>query len=177
MKDHYKYELLGQTLDDAVGEAYDKVGRVIGLPYPAGKALDDLALTGEPTYDLPLVYLDRNSYEFSFSGLKSAVLNVVNKANMKKEEINKANLAASFQHSVVTVLVDKTIRAALEYNIKHIVVAGGVAANKGLRKALHEAVDSMNGIKLTFPNMKYCTDNAAMIAVSGYFKYMDEFGN
>ena len=154
MKDHYQYELLGQTLDDAVGEAYDKVGRVFGLPYPAGKPLDDLALTGQPTYELPLVYLDKNGYEFSFSGLKSAVLNVVNKANMKKEEINKANLAASFQNSVVRVLVDKTINAALEYNVKHIVVAGGVAANRGLRKALHEAVKSLNGVKLTFPSMK-----------------------
>lgn len=174
MKEHYEFKLLGQTLDDAVGEAYDKVGRVIGLAYPAGKALDDLAMTGNPTYDLPLVYLDRDSYEFSFSGLKSAVLNVVNKANMKKEEINKANLAASFQNSVVKVLVDKTIKAALEYNVKHILVAGGVAANRGLRKALQEAVDSLKGIKLTFPSMKYCTDNAAMIAVSGYFKYLYE---
>ena len=139
--------------------------------------MDDLALTGQPTYELPLVYLDKNGYEFSFSGLKSAVLNVVNKANMKKEEINKANLAASFQNSVVRVLVDKTINAALEYNVKHIVVAGGVAANRGLRKALHEAVKSLNGVKLTFPSMKYCTDNAAMIAVSGYFKYLHENGN
>lgn len=177
MKDHYQYELLGQTLDDAVGEAYDKVGRVLGLPYPAGKALDDLALTGEPTYELPLIYLDKNSYEFSFSGLKSAVLNVVNKANMKNEEINRKNLAASFQKSVVTVLVDKTINAVLEYNIKHIVVAGGVAANRGLRKAMQEAVGKLDKIKLTFPSMKYCTDNAAMIAVSGYFKYITDNGN
>lgn len=176
MKDHYQYELLGQTLDDAVGEAYDKVGRVMGLPYPAGKALDDLAFTGKVSYDLPFVYLDKDSYEFSFSGLKSAVLNVVNKANMKNEEINYADLAASFQNSVVTVLVKKTIKAAINHNIKHIVVAGGVAANRGLRKALYNAVESLPGIKLTFPSMKYCTDNAAMIAVSGYFKYLAETG-
>ena len=171
MRDHYQFEILGQTLDDAVGEAYDKVGRVLDLPYPAGKPLDDLALTGVVTYDLPYVYLDKDSYNFSFSGLKSAVLNLVNNTKQKGEEINKANLAASFQNSVVSVLVDKTIKAALEYKIKQIIVAGGVAANKGLRFKLKEAVSKIPNLELTFPKFEYCTDNAAMIAVAGYFKY------
>lgn len=170
MKDHYQFELLGETLDDAVGEAYDKVGRVLDLEYPAGVKVDNLAATGEDTYHLPVVLLDKDSYNFSFSGLKSAVINTVNKCHMKNEEINKANLACSFQSSVVKVLVSKTIKAAKEYNVKQIVVAGGVAANKGLRKGLKEAVDEIPNLFLTFPQMKYCTDNAAMIAVAGYFK-------
>ena len=170
MKDHYQFEVLGQTLDDAVGEAYDKVGRVMGLDYPAGMYVDRLAQTGNTTYKLPFVYLDKDSYNFSFSGLKSAVLNIINKCNMKKEAINIADLAASFQNSVVTVLVDKTIQAAKAHKVNQIVVAGGVAANQGLRKALSEAVNKLENVKLTFPKMKYCTDNAAMIAVAGYFK-------
>lgn len=172
MKDHYQFEVLGQTLDDAVGEAYDKVGRVLELEYPAGAKLDNLALTGNHSYNLPLIYLDKNKYNFSFSGIKSAVINLVNKLKMKNEDIIKADLAASFQESVVQVLVDKTVSAAKEYHVKHVVVAGGVAANKGLRKEMKIAIDKLNGVKLTFPSMKYCTDNAAMIAVSGYFKYL-----
>ena len=172
MKDHYQFQVLGQTLDDAVGEAYDKVGRVMGLDYPAGVFVDRLAQTGESSYKLPLVYLDKEGYNFSFSGLKSAVLNIINKAKMKGEAINKENLASSFQESVVTVLVDKTIHAAIEYNVKQIVVAGGVAANQGLRKGLAKAVGEIDNLKLTFPKMRYCTDNAAMIAVAGYFKFV-----
>lgn len=172
MKEHYQFELLGETLDDAVGEAYDKVGRVLDLEYPAGVKVDNLAATGEPSYHLPVVLLDKDSYNFSFSGLKSAVINTVNKCHMKGEEINKADLACSFQTSVVKVLVSKTIKAAKEYNVKQIVVAGGVAANKGLRKGLKDATDEIPGLILTFPKMKYCTDNAAMIAVAGYFKYI-----
>lgn len=174
MKEHYQFEVLGQTLDDAVGEAYDKVGRVMGLDYPAGMYVDQLAQTGKPSYKLPFVYLDKDSYNFSFSGLKSAVLNIINKCNMKNEPINVADLAASFQSSVVTVLVDKTIKAAQTYKVKQIVVAGGVAANQGLRKSLTDAVNKLENVKLTFPKMKYCTDNAAMIAVAGYFKYRFE---
>ncbi len=170
MKDHYQFEILGQTLDDAVGEAYDKVGRVMGLDYPAGVYVDRLAQTGKVSYQLPLVYLDKESYNFSFSGLKSAVLNIINKCNMKNEAINVADLAASFQNSVVTVLVDKTIQAAKAYKVNQIIVAGGVAANQGLRNSLAEAVNKLDNVKLTFPKMKYCTDNAAMIAVAGYFK-------
>lgn len=169
MKEHYDFTVLGQTLDDAVGEAYDKVGRVMGLPYPAGIHVDNLAMVNTPSYDLPLVYLDKNDYNFSFSGLKSAVLNLINQHKMKNQEVNYPGLAAAFQESVVKVLVDKTIWAAKEYKIKHIVVAGGVAANKGLRTTMQRRVQEELGIKLTFPSMKYCTDNAAMIAVSGYF--------
>lgn len=171
IKDHYEFEILGETLDDAVGEAYDKVGRVMNLEYPAGAKIDKLAHIGSPTYSLPLVYVDKDSYNFSFSGMKSAVLNLVNKAKMKNEEINNADLAASFQTRVVKVLTDKTIKAAKEYNVKQIVVAGGVAANQGLRSSLKAAAEE-NDIKLTFPKMVYCTDNAAMIAVAGYFKYI-----
>lgn len=174
MKKHYDFTILGQTLDDAVGEAYDKVGRVMGLPYPAGKYVDELALQGKPTYNLPLIYLDKNDYNFSFSGLKSAVLNLINQSKMKNEEIDLKNLASSFQNSAVSVLVDKTIHAANEYKVKHIVVAGGVAANKGLRQAMAQKVSNLSDVKLTFPSFKYCTDNAAMIAVSGYFKYLQE---
>ena len=170
MKDHFSFEKLGQTLDDAVGEAYDTVGRVMNLEYPAGPKVDKLAFEGEPTYQLPLVYMDKDSLNFSLSGLKSAVLNTCNKAKMKNEEINIPNLAASFQNSVVKVLTDKTMKAAKEYGVKQIVVAGGCAANRGLRESMQRATEG-TGIKLTFPKMKYCTDNAAMIAVAGYFQY------
>ena len=172
MKEHYSFEVLGETLDDAVGEAYDKVGRVMDLQYPAGAKVDKLAHEGKPTYHLP-VYADKDSYNFSFSGLKSAVLNLVNSAKMKGEEIDTKDLACSFQNSVTTVLTEKTIKAAKEYKVNQIVVAGGVAANKGLRERLSEAANKEN-IKLTFPKMVYCTDNAAMIAVAGYFKYVCE---
>ena len=171
IKDHYDFEVLGETLDDAVGEAYDKVGRVMNLEYPAGAKIDKLAHIGSPTYSLPLVYVDKDGYDFSFSGMKSAVLNLVNKARMKNEEINDADLAASFQTKVVKVLTDKTIKAAKDFNVKQIVIAGGVAANQGLRSSLKAAAEE-NNIKLTFPRMVYCTDNAAMIAVAGYFKYI-----
>lgn len=181
MKKHYDFEVLGETLDDAVGEAYDKVGRVMNLQYPAGPKVDKLAHEGEPVYNLPLVFMDKDSYNFSLSGLKSAVLNLVNKAHMKNEEINIPNLAASFQNSVTKVLTTKTIKAAKEYNVNQIVVAGGVAANKGLRESLSKAVDDLNkdndlSIQLCFPKMVYCTDNAAMIAVAGYFKYLNDNG-
>jgi len=172
MRDHYDFEILGKTMDDAVGEAYDKVGRVMGLPYPGGKYVDQLALQGTPRYQLPLVYLDKDSYNFSFSGLKSAVINLINQSKMKNEELNLADLAASFQTVATTVLVDKTIQAAQEYNAKHIIVAGGVAANRGLRNLMKEKVSQLPGVVLTFPSFEYCTDNAAMIAVSGYFKYL-----
>lgn len=172
MRDHYDFEILGKTMDDAVGEAYDKVGRVMGLPYPGGKYVDQLALQGTPRYQLPLVYLDKDSYNFSFSGVKSAVINLINQSKMKNEELNLADLAASFQTVATTVLVDKTIQAAQEYNAKHIIVAGGVAANRGLRNLMKEKVSQLPGVVLTFPSFEYCTDNAAMIAVSGYFKYL-----
>lgn len=173
IKDHYDFKVLGETLDDAVGEAYDKVGRVMNLEYPAGAKIDKLAHIGNPSYPLPLVYVDKDTYDFSFSGMKSAVLNLVNKAKMKNEEINNADLAASFQSKVVKVLTDKTIKAAKDFKVNQVVVAGGVAANQGLRTSLKNACEG-NNIKLTFPKMVYCTDNAAMIAVAGYFKYLNK---
>ncbi len=169
MKDHYQFKVLGETLDDAVGEAYDKVARVVEVGYPGGPILDKMAAQGEATYQLPRIKLSNDSYDFSFSGLKSAVINLHHKAMQKGETLNYNNLAASFQQAVVDVLVYKTKKAALEYNVKQVIIAGGVAANKGLRNRMKEEMDNL-GIKLTVPAFKYCTDNAAMIAVAGYFK-------
>ena len=169
MKEHYSFEILGQTLDDAIGEAYDKVGRVMGFKYPAGKPVDDAAHLGKPVYKLP-VYENMDDYNFSFSGIKSGVLNFINKCNMKNEKYDVNDLAATFKYSVTSVLVNKTIKACKDYHAKHIIVAGGVAANRGLREKMTDAVSKIDGVKLTFPSFKYCTDNAVMIAVSGYFK-------
>ena len=169
MKDHYQFELLGETLDDAVGEAYDKVARVVNVGYPGGPIIDKMASMGEPTYELPRIKLGKDSYDFSFSGLKSAVINLHHKAEQRGETLDYNNLAASFQAAVVDVLCMKTSKAAQEYNVKQVIIAGGVAANKGLRSRMQEEMDKLN-IKLTVPNLKYCTDNAGMIAVAGYFK-------
>ena len=170
IKDHFDFTLLGETLDDAVGEAYDKVARVVGVGYPGGPILDKMAQDGKPTYDLPHIKLAKDSYDFSFSGLKSAVINLHNKIEMKGETLNPNDLAASFQDAVVDVLCLKTKNAAIEYGAKQIIVAGGVAANKGLRSGLTEMVKSLDNVKLTFPEFKYCTDNAAMIGVAAYFQ-------
>ena len=175
MKDHMSFEILGETLDDAVGESYDKVARVVKVGYPGGPIIDKMASLGSPTYSLPHVKLGKDSYDFSFSGLKSAVINLCNKLDMKGEELNANDLAASFQEAVVDVLCEKTIRAAKEYKAKQIIVAGGVAANKGLRSALTNEVNKVEGLRITFPSFKYCTDNAAMIGVAGYFQ--DKYQN
>ena len=175
MKDHMSFEILGETLDDAVGESYDKVARVVKVGYPGGPIIDKMASLGSPTYPLPHVKLGKDSYDFSFSGLKSAVINLCNKLDMKGEELNANDLAASFQEAVVDVLCEKTIRAAKEYKAKQIIVAGGVAANKGLRSALTNEVNKVEGLRITFPSFKYCTDNAAMIGVAGYFQ--DKYQN
>jgi len=169
MKEDYSFERIGGTLDDAVGEAYDKVARVMGLNYPGGPLVDKLAHTGEDTYDLPLP-LDDDSYNFSFSGLKSAVINLVHNEQQRGNEINNANLATSFQNRVVDILAKKTLKALKEYKVNNLIVAGGVSANKGLREKL-EKLCVENEINLTFPPMKYCTDNAAMIGVAGYYAY------
>ncbi len=169
MKEDYSFEKIGGTLDDAVGEAYDKVARVIELPYPGGPRVDQLAHEGEDTYHLPIP-LDDESYDFSFSGLKSAVINLAHNEKQRGNELNKANLATSFQNRVVEVLTKKTMRALEEYNVDHLIVAGGVAANKGLREKLTELCEEKN-IHLIFPPMKYCTDNAAMIGAAGYYAY------
>lgn len=170
MKDHMDFEVIGETLDDAVGESYDKVARVVKVGYPGGPIIDKMAALGSPTYPLPHVKLGKDSYDFSFSGLKSAVINLCNKLEMKGEELNANDLAASFQDAVLDVLKEKTIRAAKEFKAKQIIVAGGVAANKGLRKVLQDEVDKIENLKLTFPSFKYCTDNAAMIGVAAYFQ-------
>lgn len=170
MKESFDFEIIGETLDDAVGEAYDKVARVVGLLYPGGPHVDRLAHEGSDTYHLPRVYLDDNSYNFSFSGLKSAVINLAHNANQRGEEIRVNDLCASFQASVSEVLVRKTLKLAKEKNVKQIIVAGGVSANKGLKERFSDEAPS--NIEVCIPSIKYCTDNAAMIAVAGYYQYI-----
>ena len=169
MREDYSFEVLGSTLDDAVGEAYDKVARVLELPYPGGPLVDKLAFTGKDTYDLPIP-LDDDSYNFSFSGLKSAVINLVHNEKQRGREIIKENLATSFQNRVVSILTKKTINALKEKGVSNLIVAGGVAANKGLREKLTLECEK-NNINLTIPEIKYCTDNGAMIGAAGYYAY------
>lgn len=169
MKEHYSFEKLGGTLDDAIGECYDKVARVIGLEYPGGPKIDKLASVGNPTYKLPIP-LNDDSYNFSFSGLKSAVINLNHKLEQRGEELNKADLAKSFQKVAVSSLINKTKKAIQNYNIKNLIVAGGVAASKGLRDEIYKLGEEL-GVDVTIPQMKYCTDNAAMIAAAGYYAY------
>ncbi|WP_146811888.1 MULTISPECIES: tRNA (adenosine(37)-N6)-threonylcarbamoyltransferase complex transferase subunit TsaD [Aneurinibacillus] len=169
MKEHGSYEIIGQTRDDAVGEAYDKVARSLGLPYPGGPHIDRLAHEGEPNVPLPRAWLE-GTYDFSFSGLKSAVLNTLHNAAQRGESIEPENLAASFQESVVEVLVDKSFKLIKERPVKQLLLAGGVAANKGLRTALTERA-KQEGIELIIPPLSLCTDNAAMIAGAGYIEY------
>lgn len=167
-----EYQLLGRTRDDAAGEAFDKVARAMGLGYPGGPLIDKLAQTGNPrALKLPRAFLEEGSLDFSFSGLKSAVLNYLNRAAMLKEEVNKADLAASFQQATVEVLVEKTILAAGRTGVKTIMLAGGVAANCGLRNLLQARAGEL-GTAVVFPPLNLCTDNAAMIACAGYYKYL-----
>ena len=170
MKDHYSFEKIGGTLDDAVGECYDKVARVIDVPYPGGPTIDRWAHEGEDSYNLPLP-LNNNSYDFSFSGLKSAVINLVHNEEQRGNEIRKKDLATSFQNTVVEIITKKTMKALKDYQVNNLIVAGGVAANKGIRENLEELCEKEN-ISYSFPDIKYCTDNAAMIAASGYHAYM-----
>ena len=171
MEKDYKFQKIGGTLDDAVGEAYDKVARIINLPYPGGPLVDKLAFEGSDTYDLPIP-LDDNSYNFSFSGIKSAVINLVHNEKQRGSEIRPSDLACSFQNRVVDILVKKTMKAVKEYNVDNLIVAGGVSANKGLREKLKKACDNAN-INLSMPDIKYCTDNGAMIASAGYYAYQE----
>jgi len=170
MKEHGAYEVIGGTRDDAVGEAYDKVARSLGLSYPGGPEIDRLASEGKDILSFPRVYLEPESFDFSFSGLKSAVLNRLNQASQKGEELSKADVAASFQAAVVEVLVDKTIRSARERGAKQVLLAGGVAANRALRAELNRAC-AKEGIPLIIPPASLCTDNAAMIAAAGQILY------
>ena len=171
MTDHYKFQKLGGTLDDAIGECYDKVARVIGLEYPGGPKIDKLAAEGKDTYSLPLPLQD-NSYNFSFSGLKSAVINLAHNEEQRGNEINQTDLATSFQKVAVESIISKTRKAIVDKNIKNVIVAGGVAANKGLRQAMEGLCQELN-VDLSIPPMKYCTDNGTMIAAAGYYAYLD----
>ncbi|EPZ38635.1 MULTISPECIES: tRNA (adenosine(37)-N6)-threonylcarbamoyltransferase complex transferase subunit TsaD [Anoxybacillus] len=167
MKEHGVFEVIGETRDDAAGEAYDKVARALQLPYPGGPHIDRLAKQGKPTIDLPRAWLEEGSYDFSFSGLKSAVINTLHNAKQRGETILPEDMAASFQTSVVEVLVGKTIQAAAHYDVKQILLAGGVAANEGLRTQLQKQVEQLPEVELVIPPLSLCTDNAAMIAAAG----------
>lgn len=169
MENHLKFEKLGGTLDDAVGECYDKVARVVGIPYPGGPSIDKMAHVGKATYKLPLP-LNDDSYNFSFSGLKSAVINLSHNEEQRGNELNKEDLAASFQEVVVEIISKKVEKAIKEKNIKYFITAGGVAANRGIRESLAKVCENAN-IEYSFPEIRYCTDNAAMIATAGYFYY------
>ena len=165
------YELLGQTLDDAAGEAYDKVARTLGLPYPGGPSVANAAKTGNPkAYRLPVPHVD-GKYNVSFSGLKTAVLNEVNKAQMKNEEINVPDLAASFQERIAGILAEKLLLAAADTGAKQVCLAGGVAANGRLRQLVNDGAQKL-GAKVYLPELKFCGDNGAMIAAQGYYQYM-----
>ncbi len=172
MKDYGEYEILGRTRDDAAGEAFDKVARALGLNYPGGPEIDKLSKLGDKSaISFPKAYLEEGSYDFSFSGLKSAVLNYLNSERMKGSEINVANVAAAFQAAVIEILTEKTVKCALEKGVKQVVLAGGVAANSGLRSLLMSECEK-NGIDLRYPSLKLCTDNAAMIGCVAYYDYI-----
>ena len=163
------FRMLGQTRDDAAGEAFDKVARVLGLPYPGGPRIDKLAHEGQPTIDFPRALQEKGNYEFSFSGLKSAVLNYINSERMKGHELNLPDIAASFQSSVVEVLAHKAFEALEASGLDTLVLAGGVAANSALEARLREGA-AKRGVKFYFPDRILCTDNAAMIACRGYYQ-------
>ncbi len=165
MKDHMDFEVIGETMDDAVGEAYDKVARMLGIGYPGGPIIDKLAQTGVDTYHLPRPYVDDHGLNFSFSGLKSAVANLSGKL---KDAIHVENMAASFQASILDVLMHKLKQATTLYDVKQIIVVGGVAANQGLRKRIYETFSTYD---VVIPPLNYCTDNAVMIAAAAYHQY------
>ena len=171
VKDYGSFEILGRTRDDAAGEAFDKVARAIGLGYPGGPKIDKLAKEGNPhAIDFPRAHMEDAPYDFSFSGVKSAVLNHLNKCRMTGEPIVEADIAASFQQAVADVLVDNAIRAAKDYHMDRLAIAGGVASNGALRAAM-EAACEKEGIRFYRPSPIFCTDNAAMIGVAAYYEY------
>lgn len=170
--DYGEYEIIGRTRDDAVGEAFDKVARSIGLGYPGGPKIDKLAKEGNAdAIRFPKAKIEDSPFDFSFSGVKSSVLNHINGCKMKGESIVEADIAASFQKAVVDVLVERTIKAAKKYNMKTIAIAGGVASNSALREAMRKACER-EGFELSYPSPIYCTDNGAMIGVAGYYEYI-----
>lgn len=176
MKDDYEFELLGSTLDDAIGEAYDKVARIINIPYPGGPGIEKKALEGKVTYDFPRPVMD-DTYNFSYSGLKSRIINMVHNEIQRGNEIRQADLAASFQYVAIDELARKTDLALKNTGIKHLIVAGGVSANKYLRSEIQKVADK-NGAKLNIPEFIYCTDNAAMIGAAAYPLYLkNEFAD
>lgn len=171
VKDYGEFEILGRTHDDAAGEAFDKVARAIGLGYPGGPKIDKLSKEGNPdAIAFPRAKIGDSPYDFSFSGVKSAVLNYLNQAGMKGEEVNRADLAASFQKAVVDVLVEHTMQAARDYHMDKVAIAGGVASNGTLRDAMTAACEA-EGLKFYRPSPVFCTDNAAMIGVAAYYEY------
>lgn len=170
MKDHYEFELLGATLDDAIGEAYDKVARILDIPYPGGPGIENLALKGNVTYNFPRPVLD-DSLNFSYSGLKSYIINTVHNMKQRGEEINQADLAASFQYVAVEQLTRKLDLALNKTGIKNVIVAGGVSANKYLRNEINN-ICLKNDVILSIPEFIYCTDNAAMIGAAAYPLYL-----
>ena len=172
VRDYGEYEIIGRTRDDAAGEAFDKVARAIGLGYPGGPKIDKLSKEGNPdAVPFPRAKVGENEYDFSFSGLKSAVLNYLNSCQMKGEEINQADVAASFQKAVIDVLVEHSLHAAKEYGFDKFAVAGGVASNTSLREAFEKEC-AERGITFYHPSPVYCTDNAAMIGAAGYYEYV-----
>ncbi|MGM0370123.1 MAG: tRNA (adenosine(37)-N6)-threonylcarbamoyltransferase complex transferase subunit TsaD [Bacillota bacterium] len=165
------YEIIGRTIDDAAGEAFDKIARVMEIGFPGGPAIDKLAQQGDPNaIDLPRPMIHHENYDFSFSGLKTAVLNYINNTKQRGEELVKADLAASFQQAVVDVLVAKVTKAAREKDVTNVLLSGGVASNSQLRKQLREKLEE-RGKELYYPETRICTDNAAMIASAGYFNW------
>lgn len=172
VKNYGEYEIIGRTRDDAAGEAFDKVARAIGLGYPGGPKIDKVSKEGNPeAIHFPRAKVNESEYDFSFSGLKSAVLNYLNGCKMKGEEYNQADVAASFQKAVVDVLVEHSLHAVETYGLNKFAIAGGVASNSSLRKAFEEECQKRN-IEFYHPSPIYCTDNAAMIGVAGYYEYM-----
>lgn len=172
VKEYGEYEIIGRTRDDAAGEAFDKVARAIGLGYPGGPKIDMLSKEGDGrAIQFPRAHIEGAPYDFSFSGLKSSVLNHVNSLEMKHEEINRANVAASFQEAVVDVLVTRTILAAKKYGMKCVAIAGGVAANSALQKVMR-ATCLENELEFYYPSPIYCTDNAAMIGAAAYYEFI-----
>ena len=172
MKSETDFEYLGQTLDDAIGEAYDKVARILDLPYPGGPNVEKYALEGKPSYKMPQI-LNDDTYNFSFSGIKSHINNLVHNEKQRGKDVNKYDVACSFQNCVTSHLVDKTKKALLNYKVKTFLLSGGVAANSFIRNSLKEMCDEIN-VEMHMPEKRYCTDNAAMIGAAAYVLYKNK---